>query len=66
MRGAEIEREKTRQRVSDAMLRKARSGYVCGGACFGYTNIVVNGLDGRRSHVDREIQSGRATTRFAI
>src|SRR5436190_21532696 len=29
---AEIEREKARQRVGDAMQRKARSGHVCGGA----------------------------------
>ena len=32
---AEIEREKARQRMRDAMLRKARSGHVTGGGCFG-------------------------------
>jgi site-specific DNA recombinase len=57
---AEIEREKAAQRVSDALLRKARNGYVCGGRCFGYINVVVNGPDGRRSHVDREIHREQA------
>ena len=57
---SEIEREKTRQRVSDSMLRKAKNGHVCGGACFGYNNIVVTGPDGRRSHVDREIHEEHA------
>jgi site-specific DNA recombinase len=57
---AEIEREKTRQRVSDAMLRKAKSGHVCGGSCFGYANVVVNGPDGRRSHVDRVVDPDQA------
>jgi site-specific DNA recombinase len=57
---AEIEREKARQRVSDTMLRKARSGHVCGGACFGYKNVEIKGLDGRRSHVDRELHPQEA------
>jgi site-specific DNA recombinase len=38
---AEIEREKARQRVSDAMSRKARHGHVCGGRVFGYDNVDV-------------------------
>ncbi len=32
---AEIERDKTRQRVSDAMIRKARQGHCRGGRTFG-------------------------------
>jgi site-specific DNA recombinase len=52
---AEIEREKARQRVSDAMTRKARAGYVCGGEPVGYRNREVSGPDGRRSHVEREV-----------
>src|SRR5207248_10217800 len=34
----ELEREKARQRTSDAMLRKARAGHVTGGRVFGYQN----------------------------
>ena len=57
---AEMEREKARQRVTDAMLRKARAGHVCGGACFGYDNVEVLGPDGRRSHVERTVNEGEA------
>jgi DNA invertase Pin-like site-specific DNA recombinase len=42
---AEIEREKARQRVTDAMMRKARAGFVTGGRCYGYTNREVCGAD---------------------
>ncbi len=56
----ELEREKARQRTYDAMQRKARAGHVTGGQCFGYRNLVVTGLDGRRSHVRREIEPGEA------
>jgi site-specific DNA recombinase len=35
---SEIEREKGRQRVSDALARKARSGLVTGGRCYGFAN----------------------------
>jgi DNA invertase Pin-like site-specific DNA recombinase len=35
----ELEREKGRQRTYDAMLRKAKAGHVCGGACFGYISV---------------------------
>jgi site-specific DNA recombinase len=49
----EMEREKARSRLSDAMIRKARQGYVTGGRCFGYDNVEVVGPDGRRSHVER-------------
>ncbi len=51
---AEVEREKARQRVSDAMLRKARLGYVCGGRTFGYKNERVDG------HVERRINKDEA------
>jgi hypothetical protein len=49
---AEIEREKARQRVTDAMVRKARAGHCCGGRVFGY-DIEVCDATGRRSHVER-------------
>ncbi|MEP7307311.1 MAG: recombinase family protein [Acidobacteriota bacterium] len=51
----EMEREKARQRTYDAMQRKARAGHVTGGACFGYRAIEIVGTDGRRSHVEREL-----------
>ena len=57
---AEIEREKARQRMVDAMTRKARSGHVCGGTCFGYDNHEVTGRDGQRSHVERRINEPAA------
>ncbi len=56
----ELEREKARQRTSDAMVRKARAGHVCGGSCFGYANVDVAGADGNRSHVERQIVSEQA------
>src|SRR5260370_3922483 len=59
--GAAMEREKARQRTSDAMVRKARNGQVTGGACFGYDNHDVNGPDGRRSHVERRVNEDEAT-----
>ena len=37
--GAELEREKARQRMTDTMARKARAGHVTGGRAFGYTNV---------------------------
>ena len=58
--GAELERDKARQRTHDALVRKARAGHVTGGACFGYRNIEVLGPDGRRSHVVHEIDSTHA------
>ena len=57
---AEIEREKARQRVTDAMMRKALAGHVTGGACFGYRNIEVLGPTGLRSHVRRAIEPTEA------
>jgi site-specific DNA recombinase len=56
----ELEREKARQRTYDAMLRKARAGHVCGGRVFGYDNIEILGIDGKRSHVERRINDGEA------
>ena len=50
----ELEREKARQRTYDAMIRKARAGHVCGGSCFGYTNVRVDG------HVERQINPDEA------
>jgi hypothetical protein len=58
--GAEIEREKAQQRVTDAMVRKARAGYVTGGTCFGYDNIEITSPDGHRSHVERRINEREA------
>ncbi|MFN2444488.1 MAG: recombinase family protein [Vicinamibacterales bacterium] len=49
----ELEREKTRQRVYDAMSPKAKAGHVTGGRVFGYENVEVTGPDGRRAHVER-------------
>jgi site-specific DNA recombinase len=57
---AEVEREKAKQRVTDAMTRKASQGHACGGSCFGYRNVDVKSDDGRRSHVDREIDEEQA------
>ena len=51
----ELEREKARQRTKDAMTRKAKSGHVTGGQCFGYINVEILGQDGQRSHVERRI-----------
>jgi DNA invertase Pin-like site-specific DNA recombinase len=56
----ELEREKARQRTYDAMLRKAKAGYVTGGACFGYRNVEIRDADGTRSHVTREIEPTEA------
>ena len=36
---AEFERDKARQRVTDAMVRKARNGYWCGGYVYGYDRV---------------------------
>jgi site-specific DNA recombinase len=56
----ELEREKARQRTRDVMLRKAQAGHVTGGACFGYRNVEIVGMDGKRSHVEREIEPTEA------
>jgi len=56
----ELEREKARQRVTDAMIRKAKRGHVTGGRLFGYDNVEVLGPDGRRSHVERRVNEVEA------
>jgi site-specific DNA recombinase len=58
----ELEREKGRQRTYDAMQRKARAGHVTGGRVFGYDNLEIVGLNGRRSHVERRINEREAST----
>jgi site-specific DNA recombinase len=63
---AEVERDKARQRVTDAMVRKALAGYVTGGRCFGYDNIAITNPDGRRSHVERRINPREAEIVRAI
>jgi DNA invertase Pin-like site-specific DNA recombinase len=45
----ELEREKARQRTYDAMIRKARAGYVTGGRVFGYDNVEILSASGARS-----------------
>ena len=57
---ADLEREKARQRVHDAMLRKARAGHATGGKTFGYDNCLITDDAGRRSHVERHINRGEA------
>jgi site-specific DNA recombinase len=58
--GAEMERERARQRTKDALARKARHGYVTGGVVFGFRNQVVLDAQGRRSHVERAIDHAEA------
>jgi site-specific DNA recombinase len=63
---AEMERERARQRTHDALLRKAKSLHVPGGAVYGYDNVEVPsptpGPDGRpkRLHVVRRINPEQA------
>jgi site-specific DNA recombinase len=56
----ELEREKGRQRTTDAMVRKARAGHVTGGRVFGYHNVPVLDATGQRRHVDRHIHEREA------
>ena len=37
----EMERDRARLRVTDAMVRKARAGYGCGGRVLGYDNVEI-------------------------
>ena len=39
--GSELERERTRQRTLDGMLKRAQAGYSTGGACYGYRRHPV-------------------------
>ncbi len=56
----EMEREKTRQRVTDALVRKAKAGQVTGAAPFGYRNITVHDDAGGRAHVGRVVEPTEA------
>src|SRR5262249_29030650 len=56
----ELERDKARTRTRDALQRKAERGYVAGGRCFGYDNVVVADAEGRRSHVARHVNEAEA------
>src|ERR1700687_1766121 len=58
--GDEMEREKARMRVTDAMLRKARAGHCCGGRVFGYDNVEIVNANGKRSHVERTVNRTEA------
>jgi DNA invertase Pin-like site-specific DNA recombinase len=57
---AEMEREKAQLRTYDALVRKAKAGFVCGGVCFGYDNVTITGPDGKRSHVEYRINEAEA------
>ncbi len=52
---SEMERERTGQRVHDALRKKARAGHVVGCKVYGYENVEVCGPDGTRQHVLRRI-----------
>jgi site-specific DNA recombinase len=56
----ELEREKARQRTYDTMLRKAQAGHVTGGRVFGYDNVEISDVDGKRSHVERRVNEAEA------
>src|SRR5215471_4003456 len=61
----EMEREKARQRTHDALVRKARAGYVAGGSVYGYDNVEItlpDALTGKakRLHVERNINEAEA------
>ena len=61
----EMEREKARQRTHDALVRKARAGYVAGGSVYGYDNVEVTVPDAvtgkaKRLHVERRINEAEA------
>lgn len=58
--GSAFEREKAGQRTRDALLRKAKAGYVTGCKVYGYDNVEVYGPDGKRSHVIRKINDAEA------
>jgi DNA invertase Pin-like site-specific DNA recombinase len=58
--GAEMERDKARQRQLDTMARKARAGHVTGGRVFGYANVPITDANGRRSHVEYVINDAEA------
>src|SRR5262245_20958971 len=57
---AEMEREKGRQRTYDVMARKARALHVTGGKVYGYDNVEILSLEGKRLHVIRRINPEQA------
>jgi Recombinase/Resolvase, N terminal domain len=65
--GSELERERTRQRTIDGMLKRAQAGYSTGGVVFGYRSVPVY-TSGRQDaygrpipdHVDRKIEPAEA------
>jgi hypothetical protein len=64
--GAELEREKAKQRTHDALRQKALAGHVPGGQCYGYRNVEVllpqTAGPPTRSHVIRQIEPKAADT----
>lgn len=67
---AEVEREKIAQRVSDALMRKAKKGYVTGGPVYGYDIVAINAKSANgelvKSHSDYRINPSEATVINAI
>jgi len=57
---AEVERERARERTKDALLRKAKAGYVTGNRVYGYDNREVCGPEGKRLHVERVVNENEA------
>ncbi|MEP6935475.1 MAG: recombinase family protein, partial [Nitrospirota bacterium] len=58
--GSEVKRERASVRTHDAMLRKAKAGYVTGCKVYGYDNVDIAGPCGERSHVVRKINVDEA------
>ena len=56
----ELEREKGRQRTTDAMRQRAKAGHVTGGRIFGYDNREERSPEGKRLWVQRVINEGEA------
>jgi len=54
-----LERDKARQRTTDALVRKARAGHVTGGRVFGFDNVDVRDDQGRR-RVERLVNDAEA------
>jgi DNA invertase Pin-like site-specific DNA recombinase len=54
------ERREAAERTYDAMVRKARAGHVTGGRLFGYDNVEITDVSGKRSHVERRINETEA------
>ena len=57
---ASLERRRAKQRTHDALLRRAQTGLVANGVCFGYRNDAVLGDDGKRKHSVRVIAPDEA------